>query len=206
MSAIEKELTAATKVKSHDYEDRQDYLAALLRYMSDDKKFKDDDYDKLTDGVITWFDAAVKAMDTKQRIPEFPDKEDADESDIHEATEDERVSEGREHEGTDPAEQDNPPATRNTTSGKRTHKYKASKTPTEYDNLSGAKNRFGVVEGTRSAEVVKLLTEGTTMAAINEKVGGRYYNLIKRLVEDGHMVEKHDGNVWKLIHKDDVSK
>jgi hypothetical protein len=79
-------------------------------------------------------------------------------------------------------------------------------TPTRYDDLTGEKDRFGVVIGTKTHEAVKMYEAGTTAKELYEKLEGRFYNILSKLQSDGHMVEKLAGGLWKLTHKDDLKK
>lgn len=61
---------------------------------------------------------------------------------------------------------------------------------------------FGLRTGTKSSDVAAFLTEGHSMAEVNEKFGDVFYNLLKRLGEMGHEVRK-DGNIITLVANPD---
>ena len=68
MSEIETELLKATKFKKKekDYDDRQDYLGAVVIAIS---KLTEDDYDDLSDAAADWFNAAGRRF--HQRSGQF---------------------------------------------------------------------------------------------------------------------------------------
>ena len=69
-SVIETELVEASGFEPTKNYARQDYLAALARVVNDmDEK----DYDNLTVEAQDWFNAAVRALNKKQDLPEFAD-------------------------------------------------------------------------------------------------------------------------------------
>lgn len=68
IAALEKELVRLTKVKAKGYKDRQDFMAAVVRAVN---KVDDETFDLLTDQAVVWFNAAVRAIDSKHTIPEF---------------------------------------------------------------------------------------------------------------------------------------
>lgn len=79
---------------------------------------------------------------------------------------------------------------------------KSTKTP--YDTLSGNKDRYGTYEGTNTSKAVALYEKGATVRQVSDVLGGKYRNILKRLVEEGHLVEKLEGGVYRVTHKDDV--
>lgn len=72
-----------------------------------------------------------------------------------------------------------------------------------YDNIDGTKDRFGLIIGTKTWEAVQMYEKGCTTAEIKEKLGGRYYNILKILEERGHRVERFPGGKFKVTHADD---
>lgn len=69
-TAIEAELVEASGFEPRRNYERQDYLAALARAID---TMEEDDYDKLSTEAQDWFNEAVKAMNKKKDLPEFPD-------------------------------------------------------------------------------------------------------------------------------------
>jgi hypothetical protein len=76
--------------------------------------------------------------------------------------------------------------------------------PIDYTKLTGDRDKFGVVIGTKTHEAVKMYEKGATGAQIVDALGGRHYNILTKLTEQGHRVEKLDGGVWKLTHRDAI--
>lgn len=76
---------------------------------------------------------------------------------------------------------------------------------TRYDNLTGEKDRFGVVMGTKTHDAVLLYEKGVTTAELKRKLQGRFYNILRILEDKGHRVERQPGGIFKLTHMDDVT-
>jgi hypothetical protein len=76
------------------------------------------------------------------------------------------------------------------------------------DNLTGEKDKFGVIAGTKSSEVLKMFERGAAMREVKKTIEGNdtYYNLLGKMVTAGHKVEKLAGGVWKLTHKNELMK
>lgn len=83
---------------------------------------------------------------------------------------------------------------------------KPEKAPSRYSEITGEKDKFGVIKGTKTHDAVMLYEKGATAKQISEETGGRFYNILTKLTKAGHKVEKLDGGVWKLTHKDEVVK
>ena len=52
----------------------------------------------------------------------------------------------------------------------------------------------------------KFNQESSLQSDIKNSIGGTYYNLLQRLVKDGHYFEKSANGMMKIIHKDDGDK
>jgi hypothetical protein len=211
MSEIEGELVKAAKFNGKKYPGRQEYLAELLKAI--DNKIKDDAYEKLSDGAVDWHQAAVKAFEGDIDIPDFPD---ADPEQEELPLEDDADAETSDAEGTDT--QDDGAAEPDEADGEaeeaKAPKAKSEKAPAkkakgpkrsiDYSTLTGDKDRYGIIIGTKTHEVVKMYEKGATAAVIQDELGGRHYNILRKLIKDGHKVEKMGDGVWKLTHKDEV--
>jgi hypothetical protein len=77
---------------------------------------------------------------------------------------------------------------------------------TNRDLMDLPRDRFGVVEGSRSSEVVRMFEKSASMKDIKEKFGNNYYNILSRMVKEGHHLEKLEGGKMRLTHKDDWGK
>lgn len=95
------------------------------------------------------------------------------------------------------------PASRQKAEPEEAPKKKERITTTRYDNIDGSKDKFGLVIGTKTWEAVQMYEKGTTTAEIKEKLGGRYYNILKILEERGHRVERFPGGKFKVTHSTD---
>lgn len=68
------------------------------------------------------------------------------------------------------------------------------------------KDKFGCVVGSRRAEAAKMFERGATMGEVREHFGGNltFYNLLNKLRDAGHHVEKTEDKKIKLTHKDEA--
>jgi hypothetical protein len=214
MSEIETEILKVSKLRKRadEYDNRQDYLAAVLRSF-DKVAAKDESVaNTIGDDAYSWYEEAATAMNAKRTIPDFPDleledpgpdeieeeelSEFEDDEAVVDATEDSGEAEDDDNEAEKPAKAAAPPVKA---------KPKKEKTKTQYDDLTGEKDRFGVIVGTKASQALKMFERGATMKEIkNEVGGGTQYNLLTRMTKEGHLVEKQAGGVWKLTHKDNV--
>lgn len=226
VSPIEAELVKATKFKKAKYPDRQQYLSALLEAID---KLTNEAYDSLSDEAFAWHKEAVPAREAKTPIPDFTEAEETeDATPVEEATEHDEtgiseeqtaeaeateeiqasVPEDGGHAGQQDGSGDKKAATKS--KGKTAAPAKEAKKPSkkspDYTALTGEKDRYGIIIGTKTAEAVKMYEKGCTAAQIYEALDGRFYNILKRLTGEGHRVEKLEGGVWKLTHKDDLKK
>lgn len=224
MNEIEEELVKAAKFKDKGYADRQDYLAALLIAM--DKKISDDQYDLLSDDAVAWHVKAVEAKDNSKTIPDFEEQESEDGEELeltdpkhplHRAaeptSEDDEVD--PETVNPEPVDEDEEPEPK-PVKGPKTKKpevvarpkseKKLPKREVDYSALTGEKDRYGIIKGTKTSLAVALYEKGRTLAQVTDELGGRHYNILTRLTKDGHFVEKLEGGVWKVTHRDDNKK
>ena len=225
--SVEQELIKVSKFKGEDEGDRQDYLIKLRMHADtiSDAKWKG-----LSDEAKDWLDAAADATENKRELPDFEDAEevvdfgqapspdDADaevEDDEGGGSDDETGdSEGDNGDG-EVAEEPEPPAkpakpaktkpvkeAKNKPTDKKPKADKPKPAPRDYTALSGDKDKFGIVIGTKAHDAAAMFEKGCTMKQIMDKLqSGRFYNLLKRMIAEGHKVEKLEGGVWKLTHK-----
>jgi hypothetical protein len=86
---------------------------------------------------------------------------------------------------------------------KKPKKPAVAKTP--YDRLSGAKDKFGLYDGTQASKAAHLYEQGATVKHVSSVLGGKHRNVLTRLAEFGHRVEKLEGGVYKVTHKDNLN-
>jgi hypothetical protein len=213
------------KTKGKSFEDRQDYLASLLKVI--DSNVTDDQYDNLSDEAVDWHKAAADAMNAQEEIPDFEELKGEETDSDAEETEAEATEAGGEEDGeggsdndrAEPESVESDPKPKSGAKGKAAKVKAPAKAPAagkppgkparkspDYTSLTGEKDRFGVVKGTKTAEAVAMYVKGVTAKQITDELGGRYYNILTRLTKEGHRVEKLADNVWKLTHKDDLKK
>lgn len=219
--SIEKELLEVTGFKPRkEYDDRQDYLAALARAVD---ALKPDDFDNLTNEATEWFNKAAEALNDKDALPDFEDASNgADpeaEGDPTEDNEPEPEGEEGDEEPVDPetGEVLEKPAPKPKKAKKEKPEKVSAKAPkkgreppkklphppiTLLKETGVVFDEFGVAKGTKNAAAVEMLQKGCRMNDITETLGGTYYNLLRRLVREGHHLEKSGNGVLTLIHKD----
>lgn len=216
---LETELVTITKVKATKFKNRQDYLAAVTRYISD--KLTVDQYDALPDHVIAWFEKAVDSMNKKYPIADYPDakveeveseaeepeaSEEAAPTDDHEAEAD--AGDVADESGDGEPEPEAPKPVKRVGGKVKPIKPPEPKlTPDEaaarYTGLTGEKDKWGITKGTKASDAAAMFEKGCTMNQITEALGGKYYNMLKQMAKDGHLVEKKQVG-WKLTHKSDL--
>jgi hypothetical protein len=218
-SAIEQELLKATKFKmpKEGYSERQDYLAALARA---GYKLDTPTYDDLTDPAADWVNDGVKSLNQRHELLEFPDwvedepeaeAENQDEADAEDA-EDEAASVVVDKSSTVPRKKmGRPPAPKPDKAGPRKRKTKphpteAATVKTRYDHLTGEKDKWDLIKGTKVSDAVAMYERGTTSAELKEVLGGRFYNVLKKLQKDGHLVERTPEGIFKVTHITDRLK
>lgn len=199
--SIEMELLNSTRFKqdADAFDDRQDYLAAIVKAVD---KLSADAFDELSDEASDWFNKSVKALNTKRPLPDFDpvngNDEDAESSaKVRKAANAKMVeAEPETGEAGDEAQADEP-----------AEKAIPKITKPKIINGELVKDRFGVVLGTKTAQAVALYNTptGATIKEIDEKVGGRHMNILKKLVTQGHRVLKLEHGRIQLIHKNDMS-
>lgn len=212
MSAVEAEITRLVKVDPEKYDDRQDYLAAVARAL---ERINNDDYDNLSEEAYAWHKVAVEALDEKDPIPDMgeapeDDAEPAASIDDEDEAADDDPEDEAEAEDEEPAPKPKAKTAKKAVEKAKPKAEKPKRVPPQndvkYTELSGEKDRYGVIEGTKTSSAIKLYEKGATTKQIDEEIGGRFMNILKKLAKDGHKVEKLEGGVWKLTHADDAGK
>lgn len=225
-SAIEQEIIKATGFEPRKNYDRPDYLAAVARHINE---VEEDVYDGLSAEAQDWFNSAVKAINKKQDLPDFPDLQANSEDTNEEETSEESTETEEEPDPTDDnPEEDNPPPKKAGKANKKTAKAKEGTTqdkkavkekpatkkpggePVPGRKLSipaaGDVDRYGVTVDSKGHAAILILEKGARMSDVTESIGGTYYNLLQRLVKQGHRVEKSANGLLQLIHKHDIER
>ena len=199
-SVIETELVEAAGFEpTRDYE-RQDYLAALARAVNE---VEEATFDNLSVEAQDWFNSAVKALNKKQDLPEFPDADDEAEAE----------------EETPEAEEEETPAPKAAKAKKGNAKAKPEEEKAEAEATSPAPKRrvaprkiphppvgeldhYGCNVNSKGHAALMMFETGCRMTDVTESVGGTYYNLLQKIVKHGHKLEKGANGFMKLTHKD----
>jgi len=160
-------------------------------------------------------DAAGEAEEAEEAVEqeetENGDSEDTGEEDAEESDDSPENSEATEEDEADPPEEKPAKAGKKATKketkkpekakpGKPGKEVKAKgKEPTEAD---AELDKYGVMVGTKTHQVLMALEKGTTMKDLKDEFGATFYNKLKELAKAGHHVDK-DGSTFRLIHKDE---
>jgi hypothetical protein len=67
------------------------------------------------------------------------------------------------------------------------------------------RDRYGLIVGSNTSAAAAMFEEGTTMPEIKKRFGDNKYNLLGKLANDGHRVERFEGGRIRLTHKDDIA-
>ncbi len=86
----------------------------------------------------------------------------------------------------------------------RAKKPKSDAVPSRYQFVTGEKDEYGIVKGTKTSEAIKLYEQGATVRQVSDKLGGKYYNILGIVATRGHKVEKGPDGVWTVTHKDRI--
>lgn len=231
MSDYEKKVIALTKFKMADYGDHQDYLASLVRHTDkwlQKHDVKGDIFDGWESDLADWFDQSIHILnDGDGPLPDFPDRTEPIPEFVPEEVPYEKepqpeldptVAEVPEEASplvtppppanNEPADPTVPPAASDLipAKAKKWGVKKPTRVPTPYDILTGEKDRYGIIVGTKTHDAVEMYERGTSAKEILQATGGRHYNILKKLEKDGHRVVKLAKHRFRLTHKDDIGK
>jgi hypothetical protein len=226
MHEIEKELIQITGYKARGkFNDRQDYLKSIFNAV---QKLEDDQFlNELSIEAVTWANACVEAQNAKKDadLPEFDEVEPSFEDHPDEETETEDESgtdEGNvqdespqevavaEHEGDvetleEPEIPESPKKPVRVAKPKVEKPKKAVPSPDPEDEGDVALDKWGCMEGSKNSQALTMLENGATTKEIRDAIGGTYYNIMKKMVENGHRLEKQ-GSLFKLTHSENFNK
>ena len=227
MHTTEKELLEITGYKpQRKFSNRQDYLGSVLNSVL---KLSDEEFDNLSDEAAEWTNAAVQAKNARnQDLPDFNEIEpdegeegDSDEAETNnadeagnEASTDEVENSEDENQTSDSENEieteENEPKSKIETVKSKTSKpkkavKKAALKKEAADEEDVILDKWGAMEGSKNSRALALFEKGATTKEIKDKLGGTYYNILKKMTEKGHKVEK-EGSLIKLTHKNELGK
>lgn len=219
-----------------EYPDRQDYLAALARAVNDlghedfDQLSNEavdwfnasaqalNDQEDLPD-----FDGVLPDEETDE--PDQPEEASAAEADdIDEEGEEEPEDDNSvEEDGVDESPPTKKPKEKPAKTAKGGTKAKEKPTKVAKKDATPKKlshppvrqlkdpseiefDRFGLAIGTKNAAAAAMLVQGCRMADITQELRGTYYNMLRKLIQNGHKLEKQGNGILVLVHKDDIEK
>jgi hypothetical protein len=190
---IEEEMCAITKIKKDKYPQRQDFLAALLRAI---EKIPEAEYDRMSENAYQWQKEATRHFNHRKPLPDFPDRvrDEVDGMPLQTS-----VEELRGDDAAPAISGDEQPAT-----VRRKRRQLPPRRVPDYANLSGEKDRYGITAGTNTHEAVKMYEKGCTAGDVEQALGGRYRNILSKLADAGHRVERLGVGFYKVTHKDDI--
>lgn len=64
-------------------------------------------------------------------------------------------------------------------------------------------DKWGCIVGSKNSTVLAMFEKGATTKEVKDAMGGTYYNLLNKMRQRGHRIEK-DGALVKLTHKADL--
>lgn len=233
MHAVERELIKVTGYKAQrKFSDRQDYLKSILNAVSklenDDFDGLTDAAASWTNAAVESTNSRVDDIPDFDEVPvtdaEGNPSEDSsadDTTDPPNEPEDDEPSDDDESdeedeplqaaEDTDEAEAevvpDKKPAKKLAKAKKEVKKEvkapgPAAKPKFEYEH-EVEMDRWGCMIGSKASYAAAMFERGATMKEVTTEIVGTYYNLLKKLVKHGHVLEK-EGHVLKICHMDDL--
>jgi hypothetical protein len=191
MTPVENRLRAFANfnLEDHEFEDRQRYLRALLKAVSNAAENDEDGWaGSDMDAAADWFDAEVNHYNNQEEITDFKEAEIAAPA---------------------PPPPVKPPRVKKI-KGKRQKEREAAEALARgyrvYTDLE--KDRYGVTMGTKKHEALMLYEKGATPVEVKRKIGGssRYYNCLREAVANGHHVYRNPNGKRFLVHKDDAKE
>lgn len=66
-------------------------------------------------------------------------------------------------------------------------------------------DKWGCMEGSKNSQALAMFEKGATTKEVKETIGGTYYNILGKMVKDGHTVVK-EGSLIKITHSADKAK
>lgn len=206
-------LNDAMKLSDDDFDNMTDEAAAWINAAVDAHNSKSDsipDFDEVDE---------VEASEDDENEPDDESESDSDESDEsenedpEEASEDEALEDEPEAEEAidEPVDEDEPAP--KPTKKKVAAKEKAPKVPPKVQakpkvepkrspkTEDAVLDKWSCIEGSKNSQALAMFERGATTKEVKEELHGTYYNLLKRMEQNGHKLEK-EGAVIKLTHKD----
>ncbi len=197
MHTIERELIKITGYQAkRKFADRQDYLKSILNAVANE----------LTDETAAWANAAVEAHNTKNcDLPDFDEIGDPAEPDNDEGPTDEPDEKVDDPEPVSEDDEEIEEVREDVIITKPASKK--AKKPASIKAITKAEDRdiatldkWGTICGSKNSQALALFEKGATANEVKNILGGTYYNILRKMVEDGHKLEK-EGSLMKLIHR-----
>lgn len=149
----------------------------------------------------------AEAEDDAEGVTEDPDDEATEDEPDEEASEDELPQDQEADEEPEPEEKPK----RNKKKPPAAKKAEASTTGTAVRKSTSKLNRgsdedvvfdkWGAMEGSKNSQALAMFEQGATTKEVKDELGGTYYNILKKMVQNGHKLNK-EGAVITLVHAD----
>lgn len=234
MHTVERELISATDYKTRKkFDNRQDYLQSILNSVIKlgDEDFDNltDEAAAWANAAIEAFNSKNEIPDfdevdeadegeTSDEVidPETgevtEDDDEADEADPDEETDDEETSDMGE---TEPDPEDEEAEEVVAKPKKAAGREKAVKVPppektakkprpAQFDS-DATLDKWGCIEGSKNSKALAMFEKGATTSEVKKAIGGTYYNILAKCVENGHKMHK-EGSLITIVHKSDAGK
>jgi hypothetical protein len=235
MHKIEREIIKASNFKPRQkYSDRQDYLKSLFlattKMSNDDfdeltdeaadwinscvqihnSKGKNADFPEFGEvGASEDDDDAGEDEASDDEADDSDDDAEADSDDADESVDnDEGDTDGDEDAGDEPEAQEDEAEAEEKPAKSKAKKAalgpKKKRGPPKHVE-DATLDKWGCIEGSKNSQALALFEKGATSKEVKDQLGGTYYNILGKMVKNGHKVEK-EGAIIRLTHKDAASK
>lgn len=212
-------LVAANKLSDDDFDNLSDdaagWVDACIKVHNAHKNEDLPDFDEVGDAEDSEADDSEPEADADEGDAEESDEDESEGEDEPEDMDDETDPSEDDEEG-DP-EEDEPAPVKPIKKAKAAAPKKPVKLP-ELKNVSAAakkklKNlpeeegdvvldKWGCMEGSKNSLALNMFERGATAKEVKVELGGTYYNILSKMVQRGHKLEK-EGHLIKLTHKDE---
>lgn len=80
-----------------------------------------------------------------------------------------------------------------------------NRNPRAHEDEDVIMDKWGCMEGSKNSRALALFEKGATSKEVKDSLGGTYYNILKKMEQDGHTLEK-EGSLIRVVHKDEKAK
>lgn len=219
-------INAVAKLDDDDFENLSDEAAAwcnaAIEVINTTKNGDVPDFDEINGADMSAEDDAEDADDEADEAEDEDTEDDGDEDDTD--PEDDEGESGDDEDEPEPDEDEEVEPEPKESASKNMSSFKKRKGPSVRSKPEKAAikasapkekkagptrdvmvDKWGCLPGSKNGEALAMFEKGATTSEVKNTIGGTFYNILKRCVEQGHQVEK-TGSMVKLTHKDDLGK